>query len=94
MSEGDVVKYYNDLKDKKGGARLIAELNAVREKEIVSILESRGVAVRRRARRGRDWSDAEALWESGATDREIGERLNIPSNAVRRWRERNRLYAN
>lgn len=95
MSDGDVVKYYHDLKDKKNATRLIAELNAVAEAEIIKILEKAGITPKSRKKANyiprKEWKAFEEMYRQGMTDTEIAKKIGVSRGAVEYWRTKHGL---
>lgn len=110
MSEGEIVRSYHQADDKKEQVRVLSQLNAVTQKEILCVLENQGVDVddikssigRRRAHKGgwakRPMEEYDAmyrpLYEQGLSDTAIARAAGTSSSPIKRWRDAYNLKPN
>lgn len=99
MTEAEIVKYYDDLKDKETAPGIIADLCACSRSKIIQILQRNGrsVNVRKSPTSGVysfDTNLALELYHQGLNDNEIAIRLGKHHGTINKWRTSANLPAN
>lgn len=98
MTDSEILGNYRGAKNQKAQVKILADLNAVSEPEMVEKLRSLGVKVPGRAAKdlpaGVDWLRARQLYDEGQSDLEIAEQLGCSKQTLANWRKREGLHAN
>lgn len=99
MTDAEIVKYYDDLKDKQTAPGIIADLCACPKSKIIQILQRSGRAVNVRKSKNNgvysfDTNRALELYHQGLNDKEIAIRLGKHHGTINKWRTSANLPAN
>ena len=98
MTDSEILGNYRGAKNQKDQVKILADLNAVSEPEMVEKLRSLGVKVPGRAAKDLpasvDWLRARQLYDEGQSDLEIAEQLGCSKQTLANWRKREGLHAN
>ena len=90
MTNEEIVRHYNQARDKKTDITVLAELNGCSNREIREILQTAsGQMVTREVKRKFDETVAFQLYEDGLNDREIAAKLGVSKYTIFNWRHEN-----
>lgn len=99
MTEAEIVKYYDELKNKSAGIGIIADLCVCKKSEIRAILERHGRLQPKKSHPRKDvhkfdTEKAMELYQQGKNDSKISEAVGVALNTIYQWRTGNDLPAN
>ena len=91
MTSEEIVRHYQQAKDRDGDIQILADLNMTSREEICNILKAAGIELCLRGPKTKSTFAAQIapLYAQGLSDQTIAERVGCTTTTVRNWRKRN-----
>lgn len=94
MSDWEIAAHYRQAKYPGEDIKILSQLCAVNQREIVAALRREGVEVLPKTRRMPEDGAAMELYSQGLWDEEIARRLGVYAGSVTNWRKKKGLPRN